>query len=86
MARKSSIDPPQLVMIDWVDSCSSHQWLGLKEYDNKPVEIRSVGWLIADEFHAKTIVGSLSKTRCCSDMTIPSGCIKRMVHIREPRK
>ena len=81
---------PKLVVVDWMDSFSvaNGNWTPLNEMTRmkKPLKIRSVGWLVGDHKHVKTLVahtylsGDADFQRADGDMTIPA---KAIVSIRE---
>jgi len=70
----------KLVYIEWVDSCGdSSRWRELDDIKkDKPVLIRSVGWLLAETQESKTIVPHLSDSdHGQGEMTIPKSAIKK---------
>jgi hypothetical protein len=77
----------RLVLIEWLDSygCSS-TWQDLSVDDPKPIECRSVGWLLHDGAEAKVVVPHVAEGpgQGCGDMTIPAAAIRRIVDLEIP--
>ena len=72
--------------IEWIDSCASNMnWSLVEEFaeDIEPIKIVSYGVLIQETKDCVTIAQNygLNPLQCCSLMTIPKGCIKKMVDI-----
>lgn len=76
----------KLVLIDWVDSCGDGtRWRELDEIKkDRPVRIRSVGWLLVETKESKTIVPHLGDSdHGQGEMTIPSEAIKKITVLRK---
>ena len=77
--------PLELVFIEWVDSAGIPGWKPLTaiQSDATPIVVESVGWIVAENDTALTIVSHIYKdtpqngdTRHGADsMTIPKGAI-----------
>ena len=72
--------------IEWIDSCASNtQWSLLEEFDAdiEPIKIVSYGVLIQETEDCITIAQNYGTNplQCCSLMTIPKGCIKKITDI-----
>ena len=75
----------KLVLIDWVDSVGDGtRWRELDDIKkDKPVKIRSVGWILAETKESMTIVAHLSDSHGQGEMTIPSEAIKKITVLRK---
>lgn len=74
----------KLVLIEWLDSHRSDGWHG-GEPDTRPLRCRSVGWLIHDGEHAKTIAPHVTDEESpqrCGEMTIPACSVLKMRTLR----
>lgn len=72
--------------IEWIDSCVSNtEWSLVKEFEGEiePIKIISYGVLIQETEDCITIAQNfgLNPAQCCSLMTIPKGCIKKITTI-----
>lgn len=80
---------PKLVFVEWLDAYSSESgWKSAKKMrGQKPVRVKSVGWLVADEPDYITVAGTFipSDGDGDGDVTIVRGMIKRIVEIGEPK-
>lgn len=80
---------PKLVYCEWVDSCSGRGWAAVEhEKDEPPPLCRTVGWLLIDGKHVKSIAPSVtvSGRMACDVMSIPTIAVKRLLTLREPPK
>ena len=71
-----------LVLVDWVDSGSYGKWS--TEIHNIPITCQTVGWVMAKNKKAVTIVATRGKnpTQHTGDMTIPMGAVKRIRELK----
>jgi hypothetical protein len=80
----------KLVLIDWVDSCSSvgGGWVFLDELEAGAKKCRSIGWIIAEDEESITVSGHLGNDpdQCLGDMTIPRCAIAKITPMKEPTK
>ena len=75
------------VRIDWIDSCSSDmQWRLMKELegDIEPIRITTYGVVIQKTKECITVAQnySTSPEQVSSLMTIPRGCIKKIIELK----
>ena len=75
----------KLLLIEWVDSCGDGtRWRELDEIKkDRPVRIRSVGWLLVETPESKTIVAHLGPDHGQGEMTIPKEAIKKTTVLRK---
>lgn len=84
----------KLVVVDWIDSCSSRGWVDKESLQmSVPLPCSSVGWLLKEDKECIVIIPHISDTtedgdfrQGSGDITIPKVAIKRIVEIRVPRK
>jgi hypothetical protein len=76
----------RLVLIEWEDAQSTHTgWKPVAEAVDAGVAlVKSVGWIIADSEKSITVAAHMHGGDCDGDLTIPKGCIKRVVDLVEP--
>ena len=81
----------EIVLIEWVDSHSGRGWQTLDELEGnaEPLYCRSVGWLIKETEHCKTIVPHIAGEENgdvmllgCGDLTIPTKAIVKVKHLK----
>ena len=75
---------PRLVMIEWLDSHHTAGWNTVCP-NTKPLTCRSVGWLVYDGVHAKTVAPHITDeepAQRCGEMTIPSVAVVRIRNLR----
>ncbi len=81
-ARKKPSLPTKIVIVEWLDACCDDDvWKSLdKVRKQKPVTVRTVGYLVKDEPDFVSVVNSivLDDGMCGGDNTIPRGMIKSM--------
>ena len=67
----------KLLLVTWRDACSDDSgWKPLKKIaDQKPMRVKSVGWLVKRTRTHLTLVGSIVADHCDGDVTIPLGMI-----------
>ena len=67
----------RLLLVTWFDACSDDSgWKPLKKITaQKPMRVRSVGWLVKRTRTHLTLVGSIVADHCDGDVTIPLGMI-----------
>ena len=67
----------KLLLVTWLDACSDE--VGWKPLDKitaqKPMRVKSVGWLVKRTWTHLTLVGSIVADHCDGDVTIPLGMI-----------
>lgn len=85
--------PCPLVLIEWEDSVQPQMgWRLLVDIgEQKPVLVRSVGWLINDTRAVKVLapnVGSINgeaeDVQANGVVVIPTCCVRRVVKLKEP--
>lgn len=74
--------------IDWIDSCSSNvEWSLIKDFegDIEPVRITTYGVIIQKTKECITVAQNYSANpeQVSSLMTIPKGCIKKIVELKD---
>jgi len=74
----------RLLLIEWIDSCSSGGWKGKEDINTEPSHCFSVGLAFKETEEAITLVLSgANDTREYADtMTIPVGSIKRIRELK----
>ena len=79
----------EVVKIEWIDSCSSHQnWVlkeDLNDCDFEPIKIVSYGVIVHTTEDCITIAQNYGRNpeQCCNLMTIPKGCIIKRTLLEE---
>jgi hypothetical protein len=65
----------KLLLVTWRDACSDDSgWKPLKKITaQKPMRVKSVGWLVKRTRTHLTLVGSIVADHCDGDVTIPLG-------------
>ena len=65
------------LLVTWLDACSDDSgWKPLKKVTaQKPMRVKSVGWLVKRTRTHLTLVGSIVGDHCDGDVTIPLGMI-----------
>lgn len=75
----------RIVLVEWEDSTSVHRWQARSEVDNKPAFCRTVGWLVAKDKKAMTVVGTYSAgSHFTGDLCIPMGAVRKVTEVKEP--
>ena len=75
--------PGHLVEIHWIDSCSTQGWLGDDQPDGKPLECRSVGYLVKRSKTGVVVCQNVSEQGATGQwMTIPASCIRRVRRLK----
>ena len=67
----------KLLLVIWRDACSDDSgWKPLAKITaQKPMRVKSVGWLVKRTRTRLTLVGSIVADHCDGDVTIPLGMI-----------
>lgn len=67
----------KLLLVTWLDACTDESgWKPLdKIASQKPMRVKSVGWLVKRTRKHLTLVGSIVADHCDGDITIPRGMI-----------
>jgi hypothetical protein len=67
----------KLLLVTWLDACSDDSgWKPLEKITaQKPMRVKSVGWLVKRTRTHVTLVGSIVADHCDGDVTIPVGMI-----------
>lgn len=82
-----------LVYVEWEDSCGGSSWLPIAAPVTQPPSMcRSVGWLAQKSKRALTLYADIERLpsnqypHANREMTIPMGCVKRIVTLRKARR
>lgn len=68
----------KLVEITWVDPVEDPKWLDLDPKDPpRPVEVRSVGWVIHQDKTSLTLASSVTAEGSGGWLTLPLGVIRK---------
>ena len=77
----------RLVLIEWLDAFSTDRWTKIKRLSLEPARSESLcktaGWLAHDSASFKVVVSSVGHKDGAGAMTIPTGCIVRIVDLAE---
>ena len=67
----------KLLLVTWLDACSDDSgWKPLSRITaQKPMRVKSVGWLVKRSRTHLTLVGSVVADHCDGDVTIPLGMV-----------
>ena len=73
-----------LVLVNWVDSCSWHEWQSPESAAKAgPTQCRTVGWQITGTKKSISVVQSVNE---CDDVSetwiIPRSCVRRIRRLR----
>lgn len=78
----------KLVLIEWLDAVThdDNGWKVIEKVINqKPVLVRSVGWVVKDTKTHITLVSSIIRDEkehiIDGDVTVPKGWIKKVIHL-----
>lgn len=72
-----------VVRVRWTDAQDhSSEWTALEDVSNSLMETESVGFLVADDFKAITLVCTINENHCSGGIVIPRGCIVEMEQLR----
>ena len=68
----------KLLLVTWLDACSDDSgWKPLAKITaQKPMRVKSVGWLVKRTRTHLTLDGSIVADHCDGDVTIPLGMIQ----------
>ena len=72
------------VEIIWADACGLNGWTDLEDIKaHRPVQARSVGYLIRADSESVTLIGTQASDSCgCQGITIPFSWIRKVILLK----
>ena len=88
--KRKSRQPGRIVIVDWEDAHNSDGWVDVDQLTGELPVARSIGWVILESKKSITIAPSVMfdtgikgiLDRVADEITIPRGCIRRIVDVR----
>jgi len=79
---KPKYEEGDLVEVRWLDTTEQDTWVSLAQAKQSSVtEVKSVGWLIAEDDKCLCVAYSITADRDCSHTTYPKGCVVSVTKI-----
>jgi hypothetical protein len=82
MTEQSPSDTYPLVEVSWYDAIEVNQWEDMDNFPNKPMLSWSVGYLVAEDSSAITLVSLVNKHHWSLGITIPLGMVEKIQYLK----
>lgn len=72
-----------MVRVEWVDACSSPDWVEHRKIRHQAMPSVSVGLLIRETDEHLSLAGIVNRSHVSDVVTIPKGMVTRMAYLQE---